>query len=202
MSHYRQSLTASLCFIISLFLAACQPDSSGDKQSAEVSSSDDSVRASSSSINVTGTPKIPASKPIIKKPPVFQSNDAAINLVNDKAELTQQPEEWSVSASSKSLHFDGMLKCQQVPFVGDFQSCRLELYQQGKAVDDAQLAIDGGMKAHGHGLPTKPKLVAVGNQTGQYTIDGLKFSMTGEWTIGFLIEANGVNDQLLFDFTI
>jgi hypothetical protein len=158
-----------------LFLAACQPDSSGDKQSAEVSSSDDSVRASSSSVTVPDATEVPASKPI---------------------------QQWSVSASSKNLHFDGILKCQQVPFVGDFQKCRLELYQQGKAVENAQLAIDGGMKAHGHGLPTKPKLVAVGKQTGQYTIDGLKFSMTGEWTIGFLIEANGVNDQLLFDFTI
>ena len=116
--------------------------------------------------------------------------------------LSESAKVWVISAKSKNDHFDGKLSCQQTPFVGDFQSCQLELLQAGKPVNDALLAIDGGMKAHGHGLPTQPRLISPEDQSGIYKIEGLKFSMTGAWTIGFLVRANGLNDQLIFDFTI
>ncbi|PWQ95977.1 FixH family protein [Leucothrix arctica] len=109
---------------------------------------------------------------------------------------------WTISTKSKNNHFDGILECQQAPSVGDFQNCQLQLSQSENPVDDASLAIDGGMKAHGHGLPTQPKMLAVEGQAGVYKIDGLKFSMPGAWTVGFLIKANGVNDQLIFDFIV
>ena len=109
---------------------------------------------------------------------------------------------WSINAKSKNNHFDGILKCQLAPYVGDFQNCQLHLSQSGKLVDGAMLAIDGGMKAHGHGLPTQPKVLTVEGQVGVYKIEGLKFSMPGAWMVGFLIQANDVNDQLIFDFTI
>src|SRR3954467_12813618 len=29
---------------------------------------------------------------------------------------------------------------------------------EGRAIDDAQISIDGGMPQHGHGLPTRPRV--------------------------------------------
>lgn len=167
---------------------ACQSDSAHDSHATEAVAS--STIAVKTSANQATNPDVTAVK-------TASAAVEALGVV--KSEVAKV---WSVSVSSKNKHFDGVLTCQQLPFVGEFQQCHLQLSQSANAVDNALLAIEGGMKAHGHGLPTKPKLSAVGNQTGQYKIDGLKFSMTGAWTIGFLIEANGVNDQLIFDFTI
>lgn len=201
MALHSKFLSTSLFLIMPLFLAACFPDASADKSSKDAALSDDVVTASRSVDGVASTIEIPTSISTKGTAPASLASKlvAVTELATDKAEAVQ---EWSVSASSKDLHFDGILKCQAAPVAGDFQNCRFELYQQGKAVDGAQLAIDGGMKTHGHGLPTKPTLVSVGNQTGEYIIEGLKFSMAGEWTIGFLIQTSDVSDQLLFDFTI
>ena len=43
--------------------------------------------------------------------------------------------------------------------VGRMHSWRLHLETaDGKPVDDATIAVDGGMPQHGHGLPTKPRV--------------------------------------------
>ena len=129
-----------------------------------------------------------------------------INAVPAQAgELTTQGKPfyaWSISAVSKNKSFEGELQCEATPFVGGFQQCQLKLNKSGKPVEGASIAIDGGMKAHGHGLPTQPKLTPVDGQSGHYQIEGLKFSMPGAWTLGFLIKSKELNDQLVFDFSI
>ena len=108
---------------------------------------------------------------------------------------------WSMRQVGRSGLFEANFHCDAIPSVGDFQSCGLTVTQSGEPVHGARIAIDGGMKAHGHGLPTKPQ-VKSSAVAGEYQIEGLKFSMPGAWTVGFNIDAADASDQLIFDFTI
>lgn len=108
---------------------------------------------------------------------------------------------WSMQQVGRSELFHVRFYCDAIPFVGDFQSCGLTVTQNGEPVQSAKIAIDGGMKAHGHGLPTIPQVKSAG-AAGEYQIDGLKFSMSGAWTVGFKIDVAGTSDQVIFDFTL
>jgi hypothetical protein len=69
---------------------------------------------------------------------------------------------------------------------------------QGKAVENATIAIDGGMPQHGHGLPTKPRVAKeLGN--GRYLVDGLKFNMGGWWELKFAITSAATSDNVTFN---
>ena len=67
----------------------------------------------------------------------------------------------------------------------------------GVPVDSAQVAVDGGMPQHGHGLPTRPRARAVGR--GDYAIDGMKFNMGGWWVVKFRVQSGAGSDSLLFN---
>jgi hypothetical protein len=64
----------------------------------------------------------------------------------------------------------------------------------GEAVDDAQIAIYGGMPSHKHGFPTAPR-VTQGLGNGNYRVEGLKFSMSGQWELWLNIRAGGQTDK-------
>src|SRR5688572_17300015 len=50
----------------------------------------------------------------------------------------------------------------------------------GRPVDEAKIAIDGGMPQHGHGLPTRPRVTRTLGE-GAYEIEGVRFNMGGWW---------------------
>lgn len=70
----------------------------------------------------------------------------------------------------------------------------------GKAVKDAEITVAGDMPEHGHGLPTQPKVK--NNNDGTYLIEGIKFSMTGWWTMTFTIKAGGKTDTVTFNLQL
>ena len=72
---------------------------------------------------------------------------------------------------------------------------------EGRPVDGATIAIDGGMPQHGHGLPTKPVAMPDG-AAGSYAINGMKFSMDGWWELKLAITANGVTDGVTFNIVL
>ena len=76
-----------------------------------------------------------------------------------------------------------------MPAIGEMKDWVLTLRRpDGTAVDGAAIAIDGGMPAHRHGLPTRPQVTAdLGG--GRYRVEGLKFSMGGRWELRFDISA-------------
>jgi hypothetical protein len=64
----------------------------------------------------------------------------------------------------------------------------------GVPVDDATIAVDGGMPAHGHGLPTAPQVTqALG--AGQYLLEGVKFNMSGDWVLNVSVTAAAGTDR-------
>ena len=72
---------------------------------------------------------------------------------------------------------------------------------EGKAVENAQITVDGGMPQHGHGLPTRPQVTQdLGN--GDYLVEGLKFQMIGWWEVRYDIVANGQPDGITFNLVL
>lgn len=72
---------------------------------------------------------------------------------------------------------------------------------EGKPVEGARIAIDGGMPSHGHGLPTSPEMTQE-LAPGTYKVDGVKFSMIGDWELRFTIEAEAGTDKAVFAFKV
>lgn len=66
--------------------------------------------------------------------------------------------------------------------------------QNNEPVINATLTIDGGMPAHNHGLPTQPVATEIGQ--GNYLIEGVKFSMTGNWELWLFITTETLSDKV------
>ncbi|NEX93439.1 FixH family protein [Caulobacter sp. 17J65-9] len=72
----------------------------------------------------------------------------------------------------------------------------------GRPVDGAELAVDGGMPEHGHGLPTAPRATPAATP-GDYVINGVKFSMTGWWELKLKVRApDGRSDRITFNVVL
>lgn len=133
------------------------------------------------------------------------SGHAELSVKNEVVELTAKisPVPWSLSQDTDKKTFSANFSCDKQPHLGDFQICHLALKREGEPVLGAKISIDGGMKAHGHGLPTAPQ-VSPTKTPGKYKVEGLKFSMPGEWIIGFKVVLNQpkLSDQVIFAFSI
>jgi YtkA-like len=71
----------------------------------------------------------------------------------------------------------------------------------GRAIDEAQIAIDGGMPEHGHGLPTRPRVTrSLGD--GIYEIEGVRFNMGGWWEFRLAITSSRGIDTVTFNLGI
>ncbi len=71
----------------------------------------------------------------------------------------------------------------------------------GEPVEHAQIAIDGGMPQHGHGLPTKPQVTKELGE-GRYLVEGMKFNMPGWWTISVSVAGPAGADTATFNITL
>lgn len=71
----------------------------------------------------------------------------------------------------------------------------------GSPVENAIIAIDGGMPAHGHGLPTAPAITEELGE-GRYRLDGVKFNMMGEWVLRLAIEGAAGSDEVTIEFEL
>jgi hypothetical protein len=85
--------------------------------------------------------------------------------------------------------------------VGRIHTWRLMLRSaRGAPVTGATIRVDGDMPAHGHGLPTRPRVVARGG--GRYDVQGMKFQMGGHWYVSFRIAARTGRDVARIDFVL
>jgi hypothetical protein len=72
---------------------------------------------------------------------------------------------------------------------------------EGRAVDEAQISIEGGMPQHGHGLPTRPRVTRnLGD--GIYEIEGVRFNMGGWWEFKLAIAGPRGADQVTFNIDL
>ena len=71
----------------------------------------------------------------------------------------------------------------------------------GRAIDEAQISIDGGMPQHGHGLPTRPRVTrSLGD--GVYEIEGVRFNMGGWWEFTLAIAGSRGADTVTFNLDL
>jgi len=72
----------------------------------------------------------------------------------------------------------------------------------GAPVRQAAMDVTGGMPEHGHGLPTRPRVVEA-NTPGDYVINGVRFSMTGWWVLNLAIRTpDGRTDTVTFNLAL
>jgi hypothetical protein len=71
----------------------------------------------------------------------------------------------------------------------------------GLPITHAQIAVDGGMPQHGHGLPTRPQVTRE-LADGTYLLEGMKFSMTGWWEIKLAIQSVAGSDKVTFNTVV
>ena len=71
----------------------------------------------------------------------------------------------------------------------------------GRPVDGATLAIDGGMPEHGHGLPTRPRMTRVLGD-GAYEVEGVRFNMGGWWEFKVSITSERGADIVTFNLSL
>jgi hypothetical protein len=71
----------------------------------------------------------------------------------------------------------------------------------GEAVENAEIAVDGGMPEHNHGFPTAPEITEeIGG--GEYLLEGVKFSMAGWWELKLDITAGGQSESVTFNIVL
>ncbi|OQX16262.1 MAG: hypothetical protein BWK73_04405 [Thiothrix lacustris] len=111
---------------------------------------------------------------------------------------------WQLKQASSKALYQATVTCATPPSVGTFQECRLQVDSPQALPADLVIAVDGGMPSHGHGLPTAPQAVPTG-KSGEFRIDGLKYSMPGEWVLGFWLYSDSTaaaQDKIVFWFTL
>ena len=82
------------------------------------------------------------------------------------------------------------------------QTVRVTVHDaEGRAIDDAQITIDGGMPQHGHGLPTRPR-VTQNLGDGVYEIEGVRFNMGGWWEFKLAIADSRGADTVTFNLDL
>ena len=72
---------------------------------------------------------------------------------------------------------------------------------EGRAIENARLAIDGGMPQHGHGLPTRPRMTR-SVAAGSYEVEGVRFNMGGWWEFKVTITSERGADTVTFNLSL
>ena len=72
---------------------------------------------------------------------------------------------------------------------------------EGEPVTGAQIEVDGGMPAHNHGLPTRPRITReIGD--GDYQLDGVRFHMGGYWEIVVSVTTDAGTETIVIPLTL
>ncbi|WP_299942411.1 FixH family protein [uncultured Microbulbifer sp.] len=71
----------------------------------------------------------------------------------------------------------------------------------GQPLSGAEVAIEGHMPGHVHGLPTQPR-VTEEMAPGVYRVEGVKFQMPGWWVMTFNIRVNHQDDTVTFNIRL
>jgi hypothetical protein len=88
------------------------------------------------------------------------------------------------------------------PAINQMHSWQVRLNTpEGAPVSQASIAFDGGMPQHGHGFPTRPRVMPE-LSPGVYALEGMKFSMTGWWDMRLAIRAGDTTDTAVFNVLV
>ena len=104
-------------------------------------------------------------------------------------------------ASSRGLYSATLDPMQQIR-VRRMQTMRIVITDQdGEAIENADVSVDGGMPQHGHGLPTQPRVTRYLGD-GAYEVEGVKFNMGGWWEFQLAIASDAGADTVTFNLDL
>lgn len=75
------------------------------------------------------------------------------------------------------------------------------LTPDNKPVENVKIYVHGGMPVHRHGFPTKPRVTKYLGE-GRYLVNGVKFSMHGNWEMRFNIKETTKRDRAIFHIKV
>lgn len=101
--------------------------------------------------------------------------------------------EWVSERGVYHVSFDSSLEPIEI---NKIHSWVLHITAEGEPVNGATISVVGGMPAHDHGLPTKPRITEELGQ-GDYRLGGMRFHMNGDWEVSIEIAANGKTDTVV-----
>ena len=112
--------------------------------------------------------------------------------------VADTPTEWQ---SSRGVYTVTVTSSLEPIEINRIHSWIVHITSNGEPVSNAELAVEGGMPTHDHGLPTRPRVTAeLGD--GSYRLDGMRFHMQGDWEISMEIEADGKTDTVVVTLTL
>ncbi|MDX8464605.1 FixH family protein [Mesorhizobium sp. VK23B] len=130
---------------------------------------------------------------------------AAFAVAGFAARTMAPPSELDLALSKSTEHglYVASLATEQSPIpVGTIHSWTVKVTTaDGKPADGIAIAINGGMPQHGHGLPTKPEVTSDLGE-GRHLIEGMKFNMTGWWTLTVSINGPRGGDKATFNLVL
>jgi len=106
---------------------------------------------------------------------------------------SESPHEWVSERGVYKVSFESSLQPIEI---NQIHKWVLHITAEGVPVVKAELSVVGGMAAHDHGLPTRPR-VSEELGDGDYRLDGMRFHMRGAWEISIEIEAGGKTDTVV-----
>lgn len=133
------------------------------------------------------------------------TSSAFISMVLAIAGCSRIPPNLDVSLTHATVERKLLVVMQppsQIPAINELHSWQIKVASPaGTPVTHAQIAVDGGMPRHGHGLPTQPR-VTQELTAGTYLLEGMKFSMNGWWEIKLSIKSLEGNDSVTFNIIV
>lgn len=144
-------------------------------------------------IAVTGCADDPVPAPDATPPPAAEANDDAAPV--------------PAGTPQRKLSGDGHFLVTLAPDVVPVPMNRIHAWTvtvttpDGAPVTGARVSFDGGMPAHDHGFPTRPRVQGEVDP-GRYRIDGIKFSMSGWWRMELAIASDDRIDAVAFDLDV
>ena len=108
---------------------------------------------------------------------------------------------WKAVSRNKLFYVTLYPKKGDVP-IGKFHEWIILVHDsKGNPVYPVHIGVGGGMPGHGHGLPSQP-VVTEYLGDGKYLIEGMKFSMVGDWILLLGIESNKSRDQVTIEIKV
>ena len=109
----------------------------------------------------------------------------------------------SAERPSTSGRYFVVLRPAKIPIpVNEWMDFAIEVRRRDAApVELTELALDGGMPAHGHGLPTAPTVLR-GERATVFRATGVRFNMGGRWELRVLLVDGQGGDVAVFTFDI
>ena len=85
--------------------------------------------------------------------------------------------------------------------VGKMHAWLVEVTDSEGQLVEAEIALDGGMPQHGHGLPTVPQVTGKDHH-GRHIVGGMRFNMPGWWVLNVDIDGSAGGDTATFNLAL